>query len=593
MSDIFISYARSTAKQAQAAAEALRRLGYSVWLDDDLPAHRAYTHVIEEELAAAKAALVIWSADAARSEWVMSEANRAREARKLVQVTIDNTRLPMPFDQIQCADLVGWTGDAGTQGWRKALASIAALTGGVTTLTPQARSGAATTAPLLAVLAFDNLSGDPQMVWLSDGVSEEILDTMARVSGLRVIGRTSSFHFRGAEKNARRIATELKATHLLDGSVRRAGDRVRVTAQLVECAGETTLWASRFDRELSDVFALQDEIAAAVAEALQTMLVRPAQARRVSPEAYEFYLRSRNWGEAMPNSKRRELAERAVALAPDFAAAWAWLGHRLVDVASYARHGAPFEPLKAQALEALDAALRLDPTLALPHASASFLEPYAAYERRESLIDAGLERSPSDVVILICKGELLDQVGRFRDAMGFAKRSNLLDPLNPGTFHSCATQSLRLGAYGECLALCDQGLARWPQHQNFYLTAGYAALLAADWPKLAEVAGRVREDPFGAAISEVDKRSNAGVFSFFEALRERDEAFADQTVDAAEASLQRSGRASLAALYTIASFGRLDEAFAIADRASFANLFDPGDFNPAGGPNIGFSLQRP
>jgi hypothetical protein len=204
------------------------------------------------------------------------------------------------------------------------------------------------------------------------------------------------------------------------------------------------------------------------------------------------------------------------------------------------------------------------------------------------LIDAGLALSPSDVVILICKGELLDQVGRFRDAMVFAKRSNLLDPLNPGALHACATQSLRLGSYGECLALCDQGLARWPQHQNFYLTAAYAALLAPDWPKFAEIAGRVRGDPFGAAISDLDKRSNEGIFSFFEALRDRDEAFADQTVEAAEAGLERSGQVSLAALYTISSFGRLDEAFAIADRASFANLFEPGDFNPAGGPNIGF-----
>lgn len=589
MSDVFVSYARSTAKQAQAVVEALRALGYSVWIDDDLPAHRTFSRVIEEEMAAAKAAVVIWSADAVQSEWVLSEANRAREDRKLVQVTLDHTRLPMPFDQIQCADLVGWSGEAEAQGWRKALASIAALAGGAANVTPRVPSAlATTTTPLLAVLAFDNLSGDPQMAWLSDGVSEEILDTMARVSGLRVVGRTSSFQFRGTEKNARRIATELKATHLLDGSVRRAGDRVRVTAQLVECAGETTVWASRFDRELSDVFALQDEIAAAVAEALETVLVRPAQPRRVSPEAYELYLRSRNWGVAMPNPQRLELVERAVALAPDFAAAWAWLGHRLVDVASNERRGAPFEPLKARALEALDAALRLDPTLALPHASASFLEPYAAYERRKSLIDAGLERSQSDVVILICKGELLDQVGRFRDAMAIAKRSKLLDPLNPGTLHSCASQSLRLGSYGECLALCDQGLAKWPQYQNFYLTAAYAALLAVDWPKLAEVLGRVRADPFGAAINDLDKRSNEGIFGFFEALRDADEAFADQAVAGAQTNLQRSGRASLAALYMISSFGRLDEAFAIADRASFAHLFEPGDFHPAGGPNVGF-----
>jgi adenylate cyclase len=114
MSDVFISYARSTAKQANAAAEALRGLGYSVWLDDELLAHHAYTHAIEQQLTAAKVALVIWSTEAVKSEWVLSEANRAREDRKLVQLTVDGARLPMPFDQTQCADLAGWSGDLGS-----------------------------------------------------------------------------------------------------------------------------------------------------------------------------------------------------------------------------------------------------------------------------------------------------------------------------------------------------------------------------------------------------------------------------------------------------------------------------------------------
>ena len=127
MSDVFISYARSTAAQAQSVAKALRGLGYSVWIDDDLPAHRTYSRVIEEQMTAAKAAVVIWSADAVQSEWVLSEANRAREDRKLVQVITDKTRLPMPFDTIQCADLPGWTGDPEAHGWKKVVASVADL----------------------------------------------------------------------------------------------------------------------------------------------------------------------------------------------------------------------------------------------------------------------------------------------------------------------------------------------------------------------------------------------------------------------------------------------------------------------------------
>jgi predicted ATPase len=130
MLDVFISYARSTQSQAELVAESLRSLGYSVWRDDQLPAHLAYSDVIEERLATAKAVVVIWSAEATRSEWVRSEANRAREARKIVQLSVDGTTLPMPFDQIQCADLSNWAGEVDTPGWKKVVASVAALVGG-------------------------------------------------------------------------------------------------------------------------------------------------------------------------------------------------------------------------------------------------------------------------------------------------------------------------------------------------------------------------------------------------------------------------------------------------------------------------------
>src|SRR5215472_3387518 len=130
MADVFISYARSTEKQARAVAEGLRAEGYSVWSDDDLPTHRAYSDVIEEQLSSAKAVVVIWSAEAVKSEWVRAEANRAREKRKLVQLSVDGAPLPLPFDQIQCGDLAGWNGDGEHSTWSKVVASIAELVGG-------------------------------------------------------------------------------------------------------------------------------------------------------------------------------------------------------------------------------------------------------------------------------------------------------------------------------------------------------------------------------------------------------------------------------------------------------------------------------
>ncbi len=128
-SENFISYARSTADQAQQVAEALRGLGYGVWRDDELPAHRSYAEVIEERLQSAKAVVVIWSAEAVKSEWVQSEADRARGDHKLVPLHVDDAALPMPFDRIQCADMAGWAGDLEAPGWRKVVASIADLAG--------------------------------------------------------------------------------------------------------------------------------------------------------------------------------------------------------------------------------------------------------------------------------------------------------------------------------------------------------------------------------------------------------------------------------------------------------------------------------
>jgi adenylate cyclase len=296
MSDVFISYARSTAKQAQTVAEALRAHGYSVWIDDDLPAHRTYSRVIEEQMTAAKAAVVIWSADAVQSEWVMSEANRAREDRKLVQVSTDTARLPMPFDTIQSADLAGWTGDLGAHGWRKVVASIGDLVGAVP---PAAAAPKAAQRRLsVCVLPFANMSGDPEQEYFSDGISEDIITDLSKVSALSVVSRNSAFQFKGRHVDLRQIARQLDVSHVLEGSVRKAGGRVRITAQLIEANQDSHLWAERFDRDLDDIFAVQDEISRAIVTALKLRLLpeeKVAIARRGtdSPEAYDLYLMAR------------------------------------------------------------------------------------------------------------------------------------------------------------------------------------------------------------------------------------------------------------------------------------------------------------
>jgi hypothetical protein len=127
MADVFLSYARPSAKAAKLVADALRASGYSVWFDENLPAHRAYSDVIQEQLESARAVIVLWSNEAVRSQWVRSEANRARETGRLVQARLDDARLPMPFDQIHCLDLTRWQGDLAALPWQSVVASVATL----------------------------------------------------------------------------------------------------------------------------------------------------------------------------------------------------------------------------------------------------------------------------------------------------------------------------------------------------------------------------------------------------------------------------------------------------------------------------------
>ena len=238
MSDVFISYARSTAEQAGAIAKALRAAGYSVWRDEDLPSHRPYADVIAEQLGAAKVVLVIWSAEAVKSHWVRSEADRARAADKLVQVAVDATPLPMPFDQIQCARLADWRGDTNAPGWRNVVDSIAALTGRAPAAADSRRASPAAKTHSICVLPFANMSGDPEQEYFSDGISEDIITDLSKVSALQVASRNTAFSYKGKPINVGDVARELRVGHVLEGSVRKSGIRVRITAQLIEGASD-------------------------------------------------------------------------------------------------------------------------------------------------------------------------------------------------------------------------------------------------------------------------------------------------------------------------------------------------------------------
>jgi len=266
---VFLSYARSSEDKASFAEEALRNEGYTVWRDSDLPAHLSYAEVIEERLKSAKAVLVLWSAEAAKSQWVRAEADAARELGTLMQSSVDGSVPPIPFNQIQCANLKGWEGEADHPGWRKLLSSVRALAGQSEETVKAARKRKKSS---ICVLPFRNKSDDAVPDYFCDGLSEDIISDLAKVPAVAVAPRKSAFAFKGQDVDAAAVAEQLGVTYVLEGAVLRAGDRVRITAQLVDGLSGEQIWSDRYHRDFTDVFSIQEEIASTIVEALKDHL---------------------------------------------------------------------------------------------------------------------------------------------------------------------------------------------------------------------------------------------------------------------------------------------------------------------------------
>jgi len=458
MSDVFISYARSSAAQAKRVADALRALGYGVWRDDEIPAHRAYTEVIQERLGAAKAVVVIWSADGANSEWVRSEADRARADRKLVQVTIDRARLPMPFDQTQCADLSGWNGEADSAGWRQVVRAIAALAGeggaapGPSAATTIPAAASPVRRPSICVLPFANMSGDAEQEYFSDGISEDILTDLAKVSALSVIARNTAFTFKGQHVDVRQVAAQLGVSHVLEGSVRKSGARVRITAQLIDGASGHHVWAERYDRGLTDIFDVQDEISQAIVAALKLKLL-PEEKQAIlqrgteNVEAYTVYLMARehlmtgNAGDRRRDEAMARLCTHALQLDPNFAAAWVLLAQAQAAQRFY-RGEAGEDGLAAAAR-----AIELDPTLAEPHAVRAMI--YFDADRQEEAfgeLAAAIRLHPASSMVCRAAGHLYQRSSRLEEAARAWAKAAEVDETD---FSACGMMSDVLWALGD------------------------------------------------------------------------------------------------------------------------------------------------
>jgi serine/threonine-protein kinase len=289
--------------------------------------------------------------------------------------------------------------------------------------------------PSIAVLPFANLSADKENEYFSDGLSEEIINALTRIPGLKVTARTSAFAFRGREDDIRRIAAALDVRTVLEGSVRRAGNRIRVSAQLINAADGYHLWSQRFDRELADVFAVQDEIAAAIAEALQVTLAGGGR-RTYTPSlaAYEAYLKAIHESRALTSeglARSKTWFEQAIALEPRFALAHSAFAFQYAQLANYGLMpaGDAMPLVSAEAQRALD----IDPSLAEGHAMLGLVAAIYDYDWKDAAQRFARAMAsdpvPSQVRRYYALYYLLP-LGRTADAVDQCARSLRDDPLD-------------------------------------------------------------------------------------------------------------------------------------------------------------------
>jgi TolB-like protein/tetratricopeptide (TPR) repeat protein len=348
---------------------------------------------------------------------------------------------------------------------------------------------AAAAAPSVAVLPFADMSAGKDQEYFSDGVAEEILDALAQIDGLQVAGRTSSFSFKGKSDDLRSIGEKLNVAHILEGSVRKEGNHVRITAQLVNAASGFHLWSQTYDRELTGVFIVQDEIARAVVTALRVKLqpgkgLLASEYRTAVPEAYNQYLLGRRFVDrGSPESLRSaELAfNRAVALDPSYAPAWAELSFAIfvAELASTYDAANVLAASSRKALEAADKAIQLAPSLAEAWAARGYLRTVLNldWQGAHTDLERALALGPGDAKIRAHSAMLRAALGRMPEAAADASRATELDPLSARCWWWLGNIQLRSGRLDLAERAMKRSLEISPEFSRAARDLGFVYLL--------------------------------------------------------------------------------------------------------------------
>lgn len=530
---MFLSYARADKAQAARLARALQGAGLDVWWDTLIEGGAEFAQTIEAAINTCDAVVVAWSQASVSSDWVLDEAARGRELHKLVPVSLDGTEPPMGFRRYHSIDLTGWQDDAGAAGIDAIVRGVAALPGrgspapAITPAAPVARpqtvsrrrlllgAGAAAAAGVagliawhrglhlpffsasgnsVAVLPFKNVGGNPEQDYFAEGLAEEVRATLARNVGLLVMAQASSAKFRDSQDGATAIAAQLGVAYLLDGSVRRSGDVVRVTADLIDGGSGFSRWSQTFERRISDIFAVQSEIASTVADALASRVASDAgtggkavdvvaAGGTVNLAAFDAYLRGRALYDLAADEASEAAAlaqfDAAIAADPAYAAAHAARARSLTTIANQYGDVGRRAGLYDAAIASAERAIAIAPDLADAHSTLGF----TLFQGR---LDARAARQPFERSVLSGSGEATvlaryaqysARTGRDAEAVAAMQRALLLDPLNPLIYRAAGSIEYAARRYAESIPPLRRALEMNPKMGRAHASIGDALLM--------------------------------------------------------------------------------------------------------------------
>ena len=496
MADVFVSYARVDKTRVAPLVAAIEAKGWSVWWDPEITPGQEFDDQIDAEIDAAKAVLVVWTPTSVASRWVRGEAREAAERGVLVPVRFEQARLPMDVRAIHTTDLDGWgdnPANAQAQEFLRALgvmiARSQAAQAAKSASASESSSGKDSARYTICVLPFVNMSGDPEQEYFSDGITEDIITDLSKVSALGIISRNSAFMYKGKHVDIPKVARELKVSHVLEGSVRKAGGRVRISAQLVDGETNNHVWAERYDRDSSDIFALQDEISEAIVKALRLRLLpeeKKAIVRRGTDnaEAHNLYLMARQTYITGQEYDLRSaeaivrLCARATEIDARYASAWALMaiGYMKLREAQGGRSN--------EGMVAAERALAVNPDLAEAHAiKAQILLQDGDAEAAAAAVAMALKLDPESYETNRSAGRLNYQLHRYEDAVRFYEKAAALMDADLNSASMLISSYTALGDAAGMRRAAQLALKRaeavLAHDQNNSMVAGYSAYALA------------------------------------------------------------------------------------------------------------------